>query len=546
MGRGQRTLLCVLFWILAFVAVPTALALKCKTINRTEIVNTTLGPVQGFHEVILNRTIYFFLGIPFASPPVGRLRFRRPVPIAPWTNVRAAMKMPPRCKQEGVVSKEDCLYLNVWTPTMNTSRKLDVMVYFHGGAYSFERPLIQRDLRYMTALGNVVVVKMNYRLGAFGLLYSGQKYAPGNMALYDQYLALLFVRENIALFGGDPDKITAFGNSAGAMSIGLMTTSPMARHMIKRAIIQSGSPCVSMIARNDDTLQLADTLAKMVGCAVEGMTVATHPRQIVLCLRRVEADKIVDAQKVLFGRLQVFVPVFGDDMLPVHIFTALKRGLFNRDLKLLIGVTPDEGTSILNSAPTCTSTCLRTAPRTRSPLPGWAWCTRPRCTTCSASRSPPRGTRTRSGSSAGPSSTSGPRLPGRGSRRRTCAGPSTCGADRATCSSSLASSRPAADPAMSGAGCGSTPAIKDAVPAQRPRVASLPPAGRDEVTSPRMLQASASQPKSLNGRHNFVASTAGPETKVSFTLLAWRRGCHPGRFIRFLDLAAPVSFREPF
>nr|XP_054925562.1 acetylcholinesterase-like isoform X1 [Dermacentor andersoni] len=350
MGRGQRTLLCVLFWILALVAVPTVLALKCKTINRTEIVNTTLGPVQGFHEVVLNRTIYFFLGIPFAMPPVGRLRFRRPVPIAPWTNVRAAMKMPPRCKQEGVVSREDCLYLNVWTPTMNTSRKLDVMVYFHGGAFSFERPLIQRDLRYMSALGNVVVVKMNYRLGAFGFFYSGQEHAPGNMALYDQYLALLFVRDNIALFGGDPDRITAFGNSAGAMSIGLMTTSPMTRHMIKRAIIQSGSPCVSIIARNADTLQLADKLAQLVGCAVEGMTITTHSRQIISCLRRVEADKIVDAQKVLFENLQVFVPVFGDDMLPVHIFTALQRGLFNRDLKLLIGVTPDEGTSLLSSA----------------------------------------------------------------------------------------------------------------------------------------------------------------------------------------------------
>lgn len=130
----------------------------------------------------------------------------------------------------------------------------------------------------------------------------------------------------------------------------LQTTSPMTRHMIKRAIIQSGSPCVSIIARENDTLELADKFAKTLGCAYEGMTITTHPRQIISCLRRVEADKIVRAQRVLFETIRLFVPVFGDDMLPVHIFTALKEGLFNKDLKLLIGVTPDEGTSILNSA----------------------------------------------------------------------------------------------------------------------------------------------------------------------------------------------------
>ncbi|KAL3207330.1 hypothetical protein MRX96_039713 [Rhipicephalus microplus] len=301
-------------------------------------------------EVVLNKTIHFFLGIPFAKPPVGRLRFRRPVPIDPWTDVLRATKMPPRCMQQGVLSQEDCLYLNVWTPTMNTSRKLDVMVYFHGGAYTFERPLIQRDLRYMTAMADVVMVKMNYRLGAFGFLYGAHEYAPGNMGLYDQYLALLFVLNNIELFGGDPNKITAFGNSAGAMSIGLMATSPLTRHVIKRAVMQSGSPCVSIIARENNTLEIADKLAYLVGCAVRGMTVTTHPRQIVSCLRRIEADKIVDATTVLFGMLRVFVPVFGDEMLPMHILPALKYGFFNKNLKLLIGITPDEGASILSTA----------------------------------------------------------------------------------------------------------------------------------------------------------------------------------------------------
>nr|XP_037286245.1 acetylcholinesterase-1-like [Rhipicephalus microplus] len=350
MVTGLRPLLGVLFLTLAVTTLPTASAHNGKQINKTEIVNTTLGPVQGFREVVLNKTIHFFLGIPFAKPPVGRLRFRRPVPIDPWTDVLRATKMPPRCMQQGVLSQEDCLYLNVWTPTMNTSWKLDVMVYFHGGAYTFERPLIQRDLRYMTAMADVVMVKMNYRLGAFGFLYGAHEYAPGNMGLYDQYLALLFVLNNIELFGGDPNKITAFGNSAGAMSIGLMATSPLTRHVIKRAVMQSGSPCVSIIARENNTLEIADKLAYLVGCAVRGMTVTTHPRQIVSCLRRIEADKIVDATSVLFGMLRVFVPVFGDEMLPMHILPALKYGFFNKNLKLLIGITPDEGASILSTA----------------------------------------------------------------------------------------------------------------------------------------------------------------------------------------------------
>lgn len=350
MARGQRLLLPVLFLALSVATLPTALAHHGKNINKTEVVNTTLGPVQGFREVVLNRTIHFFLGIPFAKPPVGPLRFHKPIPIDPWTDVLPAMKMPPRCKQQGVLSQEDCLYLNVWTPTMNSSRKLDVMVYFHGGAYTFERPLIQRDLRYMTAMADVVMVKMNYRLGAFGFLYGAQDYAPGNMGLYDQYLALQFVLNNIELFGGDPDKITAFGNSAGAMSIGLMATSPLTRNIIKRAIMQSGSPCVSIIARDNNTLETADKLAYLVGCAVRGMTITTHPLQIMSCLRRVEADKIVDATTVLFGMIRVFVPVFGDEMLPMHILPALQHGFFNKNLKLLIGITPDEGTSILSTA----------------------------------------------------------------------------------------------------------------------------------------------------------------------------------------------------
>ncbi|KAH9365508.1 hypothetical protein HPB48_016286 [Haemaphysalis longicornis] len=330
MGTGQRFVLCLLCW--------------------TVILCVTLLPTVLGKKHILNRTIHSFLGIPFAKPPVGELRFRRPVPISRWEEVLAADEMPPRCIQVAVQSQEDCLYLNVWTPTLNKSQNLAVMVYFHGGAFFFERPLFQRDLRYMAALGNVVVVKMNYRLGAFGFLSAGTDDAPGNMGIYDTYIALLFVRDNIRLFGGDPEKITAFGNSAGAITIGLMATSPMAHSLIKGAILQSGSPCISIIARENRSLEISNKLAYMTGCAQPGMSFVTHGQQIVACLRRVSADIIVNAQRALFASLEIFLPTFGDPMLPVHILDALDMGLFNKSLKLLIGVTPDEGTSLLSTA----------------------------------------------------------------------------------------------------------------------------------------------------------------------------------------------------
>lgn len=348
-------------WGSALVPVPVLVMVlfmpsfsSCRRSDRetgeAEIVQVTTGPIQGFRQVILNSTIHSFLGIPFAEPPVGALRFRKPFPIKPWTEVKECFELPPRCIQDGVVSQEDCLYLNVWTPSLDANQSLDVMVYFHGGIFLYERPLIQRDLRYMAALGNVVLVKMNYRLGAFGFLNANDHEVPGNMGIHDQILALNWVRQNIHTFGGNPDKITAFGSSAGAMSIGLLITSPVAGNLFRRAILQSGSPCVSIISRDNNSLDLADELASQTGCAMGNMSVLNHPKQIVACLRRVTVDIILHVQGQLFRKLLAFLPVFGDDLLPVNVLVALQKGMFSRNVNVMIGVTPDEGSTILSTA----------------------------------------------------------------------------------------------------------------------------------------------------------------------------------------------------
>ncbi|XP_064479775.1 acetylcholinesterase-like [Ornithodoros turicata] len=316
---------------------------------KADVVSTSTGPVRGFQQRVMNRTIYSFLGIPYAEPPVGRLRFRRPIVVRPWSQVKECMELPPRCMQGRLVSSEDCLYLNIWTPSLDPRSELNVMVYFHGGIFLYERPLIQRDLRYMAAMGNAVLVKMNYRLGAFGFLNLNDEEVRGNMGIYDQYLALRWVKENIHLFGGDAKSITAFGNSAGAMSIGLLVTSPLGAPLIHRAVMQSGSPCVSVISLDNNSISTANIFAREAGCADDDMTVETRPKQILACLRRVGPQKLLMIQHDLLQKLQVFFPVFGDEMLPLNVLEALKQGRFRRDLSVMLGVTRDEGTTILNT-----------------------------------------------------------------------------------------------------------------------------------------------------------------------------------------------------
>jgi para-nitrobenzyl esterase len=200
-----------------------------------------------------------FLGIPYAAPPVGDLRWESPRPQQPWFGMRRAVQFSPACPQLPAgwlpypIWSEDCLYLNVWTPKLSPDARLPVIVFFHGGSnragYSQLTPLGPA----LSPLG-VVVVTANYRLGALGffahpaLTAASPHRASGNYGILDQIQALRWVKENIAHFGGDPSRVTAMGQSSGAFDICLMMSSPLAQGLFRQAIMESGDCESTLIA----------------------------------------------------------------------------------------------------------------------------------------------------------------------------------------------------------------------------------------------------------------------------------------------------------
>jgi para-nitrobenzyl esterase len=258
-------------------------------------VHTEDGAVRGTPE----EDHRLFQGIPFAAPPVGDLRFRPPAPVEPWDGVRDATEPGSMCPQlqnefnPFMSTDEDCLSLNVTTPAGREDRRgeLPVMVWIHGGGWISGAGSLY-DARALAVDGDVVVVTVNYRLGPLGFLaqrdLSAQNgdVASGSAALLDQQAALRWVERNIAAFGGDPDTVTVFGESAGASSVCAQLTSPTARGLFDRAIAQS----FSCTARYDDLATAeatGDRVAAAVGCAA-GTDVAA-------CLREVGVEELLRA-----------------------------------------------------------------------------------------------------------------------------------------------------------------------------------------------------------------------------------------------------------
>jgi para-nitrobenzyl esterase len=280
-----------------------------------------------------------FSGIPYAAPPTGALRFAAPQPPAPWSGVRDATRTPPSCAQFGT-DTEDCLIVNVSTPPVTPPagtargahpRRLPVMVWLHGGAYTLgsaagydPTPLVTR--------GGVVVVGVNYRLGPLGFLT-----LPGaapNAALLDQQAALRWVRRNIAAFGGDPGNVTLFGESAGGHSVCMQLVSPGARGLFRRAISQSGGCTGTGLGpvprAQADAASLR--LATAAGC--------TDPATALACLRAKPAAAVVAAGGGILD-LQ-WVPALDGAVVPRDMRAALASGRYNR-VPLVVGSNRDEG-----------------------------------------------------------------------------------------------------------------------------------------------------------------------------------------------------------
>ncbi|XP_026318749.1 uncharacterized protein LOC113229393 [Hyposmocoma kahamanoa] len=234
-------------------------------------VRVSEGVLEG--EVVKNmfgESYCSFKGIPYAEPPLGNLRFKAPQPPKSWQGVRKATEFGPICyqadlfKKEAPSGSEDCLYLNVYTPDTKPDKPLPVMFWIHGGGLywgsgndDFYGPdfLVRQE---------VVLVTINYRLGALGFLCLGTEDAPGNAGMKDQVAALRWVNKNISHFGGDPNNVTIFGESAGGWSVGYHLVTPMSKGLFKRAILQSGI-CSCPDAQTVEYRENALALAKKLG-----------------------------------------------------------------------------------------------------------------------------------------------------------------------------------------------------------------------------------------------------------------------------------------
>jgi para-nitrobenzyl esterase len=311
--------------------------------------STAIGIVEGFTRDGVNR----WRSIPYARPPVGPLRFRAPQPAEPWAGVRHCHGFTSCAPQQrrytmlGVNKyqsmSEDCLTLNVVTPENPSAEPLPVMVFVHGGGYilgSSATPLYDGAA---LARGGCVYVSVNYRLGALGCLdlsslSTADITIDSNLYLRDLVLALRWVRDNIAAFGGDPDNVTVFGESAGAHAVAALLAVPAAKGLFARAI--SESPASGMVRSREVSAQFASRYAALLGLS---------PGDAAAGLLQLSTTELIAAQERLIeegmqNRLGAFPigPVFGDDCLPLDPVVAMRRGVAHR-LPLIVGTNADEG-----------------------------------------------------------------------------------------------------------------------------------------------------------------------------------------------------------
>jgi len=238
-----------------------------------------------------------YLGVPYAAAPVGDLRWRPPQPVRPWSGIKAATAFSPVCRQTVSWIKEpqseDCLYLNIWTPAAPAPHPLPVMVWIHGGGFfggSGSQPLYFGG--HLVSQG-VILVTLNYRLGVLGFYASPQlsaeaaDHASGNQGIRDQIAALAWVQRNIAALGGDPSRVTIFGESAGANSVGVLVDSPLAKGLFQRAIAESGDDAVPITPAEDHRFDRS--AAEAAGAAFAQAAGASD----LAALRAIDADTLI-------------------------------------------------------------------------------------------------------------------------------------------------------------------------------------------------------------------------------------------------------------
>ena len=332
--------ICVRWLVIGLMA---GSAILLNTAAAKPLIETKQGFVRGFEEASVRR----FLGIPYAAPPVGDLRWKPPQPHSSWSGVLDAEKFGSHCAQIAHVvgessNSEDCLFLNVYVPNESddeqdepgdaqVQRNTDlparaVMVWIHGGAFTAGESY-DFDASRLAKMGGVIVVTINYRLGVFGFLahwaLRSSNNASGNYGILDQQFALEWVQQNISAFGGDPDNVTIFGQSAGGLSVLVSLASPGAAGLFHKAIVQSGA--YELVLPSLDAGESQGTaFARNIGCS----------DQTASCLRALTVQQILD--NPIFPS-----PVVDGFVLPVSLQIAAAYGLFNR-VPVINGSNHDE------------------------------------------------------------------------------------------------------------------------------------------------------------------------------------------------------------
>ncbi|MFL6450863.1 MAG: carboxylesterase/lipase family protein [Bryobacteraceae bacterium] len=355
-------------------------------------IQTQSGLVEGTSSA--DGKVRAFEGIPFAAPPVGHLRWQPPQPLKAWEGVRKTTAFGPRCMQAPIYAdmifrdsgpSEDCLYLNVWTPANSASAKLPVMVWIYGGGFAAGAASEPRQDGSKLAEKGVVVVSMNYRLGVFGffahpeLTKESPQHASGNYGLMDQASAIDWVHKNIAAFGGDPDSITIFGESAGSISVSAQMASPLSKNLIKRAIGESGSvfmlspPAMSLEEAEQQGSEFASAVGTPNLTALRAMNAkdlldgAQQNRSKIRFWPNVDGYFMPESPRDIYGRAkQAHIPLlagwntdeqpasafFGKDPHTAESYTEKIKSLYGENAREMLSLYPAANDSQMNDSAT--------------------------------------------------------------------------------------------------------------------------------------------------------------------------------------------------
>jgi len=299
------------------------------------------GIIQG----IISDDLTIFKGVPFAAPPVGDLRWKAPQPVVKWQGVKQTTEYAPSPMQGGNPpsgKSEDCLYLNIWTPAKSAKEKLPVLVWIYGGGFSFGSTAEPVHNGEHLARKGVVLVSIAYRVGQIGFLAHPELSAEnphgvsGNYGLLDQIAALKWIQNNIAAFGGDPGKVTIFGESAGGISVSMLCASPLAKGLFHRAISQSGGS----FGPTRPTTYPGENMKTLEQAEQEGIAYA----------ERAGASSIAELRKMNANDLPMGMgmgggwPIVDGYVIPDDQFKLYETGKYN-DVPVLIGYNSDEGLS---------------------------------------------------------------------------------------------------------------------------------------------------------------------------------------------------------